>query len=518
MSDNNDSLRFRQAKWDVPLIFEQSKKGVVGHTFPAISDEVKTVTGSLDDIVPKIMRRKNLPNLPEVSEPTVTRHFTRLSQMNFSISTGTYPLGSCTMKHNPHANEWGASLPGFAWLHPYQDPSQTQGALEMMWELEQWLCEITGMDAMTLQPAAGAHGEFTGVLVMREFHKCVTDECERRDEIIIPDAAHGTNPATAAMAGYKVVVIPSNKDGLVDVDALKAAAGPHTAGLMLTNPNTIGVFEKDIKEITGTVHDVGGLVYYDGANFNAIMGIIRPGDMGFDVVHLNLHKTFSTPHGGGGPGAGPVGVTKELAEFLPVPRIKKDELGVFTLDYDLPSSIGKVKAFYGNFGVLLRAYAYIYALGRQGLERASEIAVLNANYVAYHMSKIPGFSLPYATDTPRMHECVVSSEPLLDDTSVSAMHVSKRLLDFGVHSPTVYFPLIVPEALMIEPTETESKQELDVLISAFKQISEEAYANPDMVKQAPYSTAIRALDEHRAAHPKTYALSWRMHLEKVAKE
>ena len=509
---------FQQAKWNEPLLFEMSEKGMVGHTFPIIGDEIKTVVGSLDTLIPDSVRRKKLPNLPEVSEPTVTRHFTRLSQMNFSVTLGTYPLGSCTMKYNPFENERVANLPGFAWLHPYQDPSLTQGALEMMWELEQWLCEITGMDAVTLQPAAGAHGEFTGVLVMREYHKCVTKDCEQRDEIIIPDAAHGTNPASAAMAGYKVVVIPSNEDGLVDVDALRAAAGPRTAGLMLTNPNTIGVFEKDIKEITDIVHDAGGLVYYDGANLNAIMGITRPGDMGFDVVHLNLHKTFSTPHGGGGPGSGPVGVTKELAEFLPVPRIQKSDDEIYSFDYDLPRSIGKVKAFYGNFGVLLRAYAYIYALGRQGLKRASEIAVLNANYVAYHVSKIPGFSLPFSTDTPRMHESVVSGEDLLNDTGISAMNVAKRLLDFGIHSPTVYFPLIVPEALMIEPTETESKQELDALIAAFQQISDEAHENPDLVKKAPYSTTIRTLDEHRAAHPKTYTLSWRMHQEKISKE
>ncbi|MFW9846717.1 MAG: aminomethyl-transferring glycine dehydrogenase subunit GcvPB, partial [Candidatus Thorarchaeota archaeon] len=313
-----------------------------------------------------------------------------------------------------------------------------------------------------------------------------------------------------AMAGYKVVVVPSNEDGLVDIDALKAAAGPRTAGLMLTNPNTLGVFEKDIEEIAAIVHDAGGLLYYDGANLNAIMGITRPGDMGFDVVHMNLHKSFSTPHGGGGPGAGAVGVKKDLAEFLPVPRIVKQPDGCFDWDYDLPRSIGKIHGYFGNFGVLVRAYSYIYSLGKKGIRAVAESAVLNANYVAHHVSRIPGFTLPYSRDAPRMHECVISAEVLSDETGITAMDVAKRLLDFGVHAPTVYFPLIVPEALMIEPTETESRQELDVLISAFHQISEEAYSDPEKVKGAPYATAVGQLDEYRAAHPKTLTLSWRM--------
>ncbi|MFX1605696.1 MAG: aminomethyl-transferring glycine dehydrogenase subunit GcvPB, partial [Promethearchaeota archaeon] len=307
---NPDDTRVRQAKWEEPLIFDRSNPGVVGHVFPEADTDVMKVVGTLGDIIPNNMARKELPRIPEVSEPGVARHFTRLSQMNFAVNLGTYPLGSCTMKYNPAENNWAANTPGFAWLHPLQDVSMTQGSLELMWELEKWLGEITGMDAITLQPAAGAQGEWTGVMMMREYHRCYTEECALRTEMLIPDAAHGTNPASAAMAGYKVVVIPSSKDGLVDLDALKGAVGPRTAGLMLTNPNTIGVFEKDIGEIADIVHDAGGLVYYDGANFNAIMGKVRPGDMGFDVVHLNLHKSFSTPHGGGGPGAGPVGVTK----------------------------------------------------------------------------------------------------------------------------------------------------------------------------------------------------------------
>jgi len=513
-----DDSKVHQAKWDEPLIFERSTPGVVGHVLPAVEDGIKKTVGPIEFLLPAQMRRTQPPKLPEISELQVIRHFTRLSQMNFAVNLGTYPLGSCTMKYNPAVNEWAAALPAFASLHPLQDVSTAQGSLEMMWELEQWLGEITGMDAMTLQPAAGAHGELTGVLIMRQYHKCVTGECAQRNEMLIPDAAHGTNPASAAMAGYEVVVIPSNKEGLVDTDALKSAAGPHTAGLMLTNPNTIGLFEKSIEEIAGIVHDAGGLLYYDGANFNAIVGVVRPGDMGFDVVHMNLHKTFSTPHGGGGPGSGPVGVKQKLAEFLPVPRVVKKKDGSFDLDYDLPRSIGKVHGFYGNFGILLRAYAYIYALGRQGLKRASETAVLNANYCGYHVSRIPGFSLPYSQDAPRMHECVVSAEGLKAKTGVAAMNVGKRLLDLGLHAPTVYFPLIVPEALMIEPTESESKQDLDALIEAMKRVSDEAFQDPEKVTSAPHNTARGRLDDYRAAHPKTLTLSWRMHLAREAEE
>ncbi len=506
----------RQAKWDEPLLFDRTNPGVISHLFPTAEDDIKKQIGTLDKVLPARMLRKEAPKLPEISEPAIIRHYTRLSQMNYAVSLGTYPLGSCTMKYNPEQNNWAASQLGFSWLHPLQDVSSAQGSLELMWELEQWLGELTGMDAVTLQPAAGAQGEWTGVMMIREYHRCVTKECEQRNEMLIPDAAHGTNPASAAMAGYKVVVLPSSKEGLVDIDALKSAAGPNTAGLMLTNPNTIGVFEKGIGEISGIVHDAGGLVYYDGANFNAIMHKVRPGDMGFDVVHLNLHKTFSTPHGGGGPGAGPVGVKAKLAEFLPVPRIVKKDDGTFDLDYNLPRSIGKVKSFYGNFGVLVRAYAYAYSLGREGLKRSSEIAVLNANYIAHHVRKIPGFTLPYSQDAPRMHECVISAEELKESTGVTAMNVAKRLLDFGIHAPTVYFPLIVPEALMIEPTETESKQELDYFIEALRQISKEAHENPDIVKNAPHSTAIRLLDEYRSAHPKTMTLSYKMYQERLA--
>jgi glycine dehydrogenase subunit 2 len=504
---------FRQASWKEPLLFERSNSGVLGHQFPTTEDEIKKTLGGLRAIFPEKMRRDTPPALPELSEPQLVRHFTRLSQMNFSVTSGTYPLGSCTMKYNPVVNDWAANAEEFAWLHPYQDEAMVQGALEVMWELEHWLAELSGMDAVTLQPAAGAQGEWTGVMMIRAYHRCVTKECDQRKEMLIPDSAHGTNPASAAMAGYNIVVIPSSDEGLVDLDALRAASGPKTAGLMLTNPNTIGVFEKDIEEIAGIVHDAGGLLYYDGANLNAIMGITRPGDMGFDVVHMNLHKTMSTPHGGGGPGAGPVGVNEKLVDFLPIPRIIREN-NEFRLDYDHPNSIGKVKSFYGNFGVLLRAYAYIYSLGKHGLKLASQTAVLNANYVAYHVSKIRGFGLPYSQDAPRMHECVISAERMKKETGVTAMHIAKRLLDFGIHAPTVYFPLIVPEALMIEPTESESKQELDSLISAFRIISDEAYTNPETVQNAPHSTAVRQLDEYYSAHPKTMALSWRMYKER----
>jgi glycine dehydrogenase subunit 2 len=513
-----DEQRYKQAKWDVPLLFEKSTPGQIGHWFPVPEDAIVQEIGSVDELVPQNMQRKKRPELPEISEPQIVRHFTRLSQMNYSVTQGTYPLGSCTMKYNPVVNNRCASLSGFTNIHPFQDTSTTQGALELMWELENWLGELSGMDAVTLQPAAGAQGELTGVLLIREYHRCITKECEQRSEMLIPDSAHGTNPASAAMAGFDVVVLPSSDEGLVDTEAVKDAVGPKTAGLMLTNPNTIGVFEKDIEEIAATVHDEGGLLYYDGANLNAIMGMTRPGDMGFDIVHMNLHKTMSTPHGGGGPGAGPVGVKDKLAEFLPIPRIVRKADQSFDLEYNYPNSIGKVHSYFGNFGVLVRAYSYIYALGADGLKEASKLAVLNANYCARRIEEIQGFKLPYSQDAPRKHECVISAQQMKEDTGVTAMHIAKRLLDFGVHAPTVYFPQIVDEALMIEPTETESKEELDTFISALETISKEAYETPEKVKNAPHSTAFRKLDEYRAAHPRTLTLSWRMFQERLSKD
>ncbi|MEO2151734.1 MAG: aminomethyl-transferring glycine dehydrogenase subunit GcvPB, partial [Thermococcus sp.] len=384
-----------------------------------------------------------------------------------------YPLGSCTMKYNPKINEEIAGHPGVAYVHPYQDEGTVQGALRIMWELEQWLKEITGMDRFTLQPAAGANGEFTGVSIIRAYH---LDNGEpQRDEMLVADSAHGTNPASAAMAGFKVIEIPSTEEGTMDLEALENAVGERTAGLMLTNPNTLGIFEDEILEIAKIVHKAGGLLYYDGANLNAVLGKVRPGDMGFDVVHLNLHKTFSTPHGGGGPGSGPVGVKDFLKDYLPVPLVSYDGERYY-LDYNVPKSIGKVKELYGNFAVMVRALVYLKVMGKEGLKNASEIAVLNANYLTRKLLGTKGYELP--GKKLRKHETVFSAEPMKKETGVTAMDVAKRLLDFGLHAPTVYFPLIVHEALMIEPTETVSREEIDAYVEALKRISEEAYTNP----------------------------------------
>ena len=504
---------FRQAKWSEPLIFEIGREGRIGHMVPTPSEEVRKVVGEVEKLIPEVLRRKKAPELPEVSEVEVVQHYTRLSQMNYGVDTGFYPLGSCTMKYNPRVNEELASMDEVAWIHPYQDESTVQGALELMYKLEKWLAEITGMHRFTLQPAAGAHGEYVGVQIIRAYHK-YNGELGKRDEIIIPDSAHGTNPASAAMAGFKVIVVPSNENGCVDIDALKAAVSERTAGLMLTNPNTLGIFEEKIGEIARIVHDAGGLLYYDGANLNAIVGKVRPGDMGFDIVHLNLHKTFGTPHGGGGPGAGPVGVTKELEKFLPVPLIEYDGEKYY-LDWNRPYSIGKIKGFYGNFNVLVKAFAYILALGEKGLKTVAEISVLNTNYIVKKLEKVRGFELPYGKGKPRKHECVFSASPMKRDTKVKALNVAKRLLDFGIHAPTMYFPLIVHEALMIEPTETATKEQLDEFIEALSKISEEAYNNPEIVLSAPHNTSVTKLDEAMAARPKTLFLTWKMYLEKL---
>ncbi|HIP75373.1 MAG TPA: glycine dehydrogenase subunit 2, partial [Thermococcus paralvinellae] len=430
----------------------------------------------------------------------------RLSEMNYGVDSGMYPLGSCTMKYNPKINEEIAGHPKVAFIHPYQDERTVQGALQIMWELEQWLKEITGMDRFTLQPAAGANGEFTGVMIIRAYH---LDKGEtQRNEIIVPDSAHGTNPASAAMAGFKVIEIPSNEQGTVDLEALENAVSERTAGLMLTNPNTLGIFEEDILEIARIVHRAGGLLYYDGANLNGILGKVRPGDMGFDVVHLNLHKTFSTPHGGGGPGAGPVGVKDFLKDYLPVPVVEYDEKkNRYYLNYDLPKSIGKVKEFYGNFAVLVRALTYLKIMGRDGLKAVSEIAVLNANYLTQKLKGTRGYGLPHKE--LRKHEVVFSAEPMKRETGVKALDVAKRLLDHGSHAPTIYFPLIVNEALMIEPTETVTREDLDHYVEVLKKISEEAYSNPEIVKGAPHNTAVRRVDDVLAA--KRPIITWRMY-------
>jgi glycine dehydrogenase subunit 2 len=503
---------FRQASWNEPVILSQGRKGRRGHLLPKADEHARQAVGDINALVPDRVRRKTRPKLPELSEVEVVRHFTRLSQMNYGVDSGFYPLGSCTMKYNPKINESLAGRQSFSMLHPYQDESTVQGILEILYRLERWLAELTGTYEVCLQPAAGAHGEFLGTLLVRKYHQ-LSGEGERRKEVIIPDSAHGTNPASAAMAGFDVVVVQSNEDGCVDLEALKAAVSERTAGLMLTNPNTLGLFEKNIEEIAQIVHEAGGLLYYDGANLNPLLVKARPGDMGFDIVHINIHKTFSTPHGGGGPGAGPVGVCEKLERFLPVPRITHDGKR-YHLDYDRPQSVGKIRSFYGNTAVLLRAYAYILSLGLEGLREAAEVSVLNANYLMKRLKGIKGFALPYDTQKPRKHECVFSAKPLKNDTGVTALNVAKRLLDYGVHSPTIYFPQIVDEALMIEPTETFEKEELDRFADTMQKICEEAYTDPETVLKAPNNTSIPRLDEVKASHPRTMTLSWRIHLKK----
>jgi len=501
----------RQAQWDEPVIFSLGRKGRRGSSLSQVEEEIAKLAVNVTERLPRTIRRTQLPKLPELSEVEVVRHFIRLSQMNYGVDSGFYPLGSCTMKYNPKINDQLAGAIGVSQLHPSQDETTVQGILEMLYTLSKWLAEITGTDEVCLQPSAGAHGELLGALLMRAYHKFSGDD-EKRTELIVPDSAHGTNPASGTMAGFRIVVVPSSQNGTVDLKALKSAVSEKTAGLMLTNPNTLGIFEEDIAEIADIVHKAGGLLYYDGANLNAIMGKTCPGDMGYDIVHINIHKTFGTPHGGGGPGSGPVGVCKELAKFLPIPQVAYDtKRKRYHLDYDKPQTIGKIRSFYGNIAVLLRAYAYILSMGGEGLEEASEISVLNANYLIKKLSEIRGFELTYARGRPRKHECVFSAKPMYKETGVRAMDVAKRLLDYGMHSPTTYFPLIVDEALMIEPTESMEKEELDRFVEALKKISEEAYSNPDLVRNAPFNTAVTRLDEVKASHPKTMALSWRMH-------
>jgi glycine dehydrogenase subunit 2 len=489
-----------QARWDEPPIIQLSQQGKTGfHQTIETKDSLVSV--------PAGIRRSSPPRLPEVSEIEVVRHYTRLSQENFGVDLGIYPLGSCTMKYNPKVCDAVASSHKIQEIHPYQNPRTVQGILQILYETCTYLAKIVGMDKVTLQPAAGAHGEYTGVMLMRAYHRDRGDT--KRDEVIVPDSAHGTNPASAAMAGYKVVEVPSNAEGCVDKDALKNSVGPNTAGLMITNPNTLGIFEREILDIAEIVHDAGGLLYYDGANLNAIMGKAKPGDMGFDIVHINLHKTFGTPHGGGGPGAGPVGVTRQLSDYLPVPTVEYDGTKYY-LEYNRPKSIGKIRAFHGSSAVILRAYTYILLHGKEGLKTASEVSVLNANYMAQKLRKIKGFSLPLGEGVPRKHEFVLSAATLAKETGITALQVGKRLLDFGVHPPTVYFPLIIEEALMTEPTETVSKQELDSMIDAFEKISQEAYAGSDLPRTSPHSTSVTRIDEAKANRPKTMQLTWKM--------
>ncbi|MDT8897217.1 aminomethyl-transferring glycine dehydrogenase subunit GcvPB [Thermanaerothrix sp. 4228-RoL] len=471
-----------------PTLFELSSPGRRGVRFPE-PDVPKSP-------LPEGLVRKDLP-LPELAEVDVVRHFVRLSQKNYAVDYGLYPLGSCTMKYNPKINEDMARLPGFALAHPLQPIDTVQGSLALMYELQELLKEITGMGAVSLQPAAGAHGELTGVLIIRAYHKSRGDT--KRTKILIPDSAHGTNPASSAMSGYEVVQLPSDKRGNVDLEALKAACDDTVAGLMLTNPNTLGLFEENVLEVTRIVHEAGGLVYGDGANLNALLGIARPGDMGFDILHLNLHKTFSTPHGGGGPGSGPVAVTEALAEFLPGPIVTILEEGTDEVPplygFKMPSrSIGRVKAFHGHFGMMVRAYTYIMMHGAEGLRKVAEHAVLNANYLLARLRHV--YKVPY--DRICKHEFV--AEGVWDDApDIHALDIAKRLIDYDFHPPTNYFPLIVREALMIEPTETESKQTLDKFADALIKIAEEAHTQPELLKSAPHNTPVGRLDEVKAA-------------------
>lgn len=468
------------------LIFELSQPGRTGYKLPELDVEEK------DNLIPEEFLSNEELDLPEVSEVDVVRHYTNLSTLNFGVDTGMYPLGSCTMKYNPKINEEIIANPKLARLHPKQDDYQVQGALEAMYTLQKSLCEISAMNYMTLQPAAGAHGEITAITIFKKYHE-VNGNSEK-NEIIVPDSAHGTNPATAAMAGYKVVEVKSNEKGVVDVEDLRKVVNEKTAGLMLTNPNTLGLFETKIKEIAEIVHEAGGLLYYDGANANAILGHARPGDMGFDAIHFNVHKTFSTPHGGGGPGAGPVGVKKFLRDYLPKPIVEKDGDKYF-LDYSMEHSIGRMKDFQGHFGILMRALTYILTMGSDGLKCASTTAVLNANYLQAQLKD--DYNLPH--DFICKHEFVLGGLKDDCDGQVKTLDVAKRLLDMGFHPPTVYFPLIVHEALMVEPTETEPKQTLDEFVAAMKQIAQEARENKDILLEAPITTVVRRPDETEAA-------------------
>jgi glycine dehydrogenase subunit 2 len=477
----------RRAEGDMQLIFEQSRPERRAWSLP----EPGVDAPSLAELLPAEHRRRNRPRLPEVSELDLVRHYTRLSQRNWAIDVGPYPLGSCTMKYNPKVAEEAAALPGFASLHPFADDEAAQGALELLGTLGRALCEATGMAGLTFQPAAGAQGELTGLLIMRRWHEA---QGRPRRKVIIPDSAHGTNPASVTLGGYVAQDVRSDARGLVDVGALRDALDEDVAGLMLTNPNTLGLFERDIAEIASIVHDAGGLLYYDGANFNSIVGVARPGDMGFDIVHMNLHKTFATPHGGGGPGSGPLAVTDRLEPFLPAPVLVADDGGKWRWDHDRAESIGRIHSFHGNFGINVRAYAYLRSLGPEGLRKVAERAVLNANYLRQLIAAV----LPTAYPGTCMHEFVATGKGLRRN-GVRVLDLAKRLIDLGYHPPTVYFPLVVEEALMVEPTETESKETLDGLAAALEQIVGEAERDPELLRSAPKTTPVRRPDEARAA-------------------
>lgn len=470
-----------------PLIFEITKEGRVGYNLP----ELDVPEVDLSTLLPQAIIRAEEAELPEVAELDIMRHYTALSNRNHGVDTGFYPLGSCTMKYNPKINESVARFPGFANIHPLQEEASVQGAMELMYDLQEHLIEITGMDEVTLQPAAGAHGEWTALMMIRAFHEANGDT--QRTKVIVPDSAHGTNPASATVAGFETITVKSNEDGLVDLEDLRRVVGPDTAALMLTNPNTLGLFEESILELAEIIHGVGGKLYYDGANLNAVMSKARPGDMGFDCVHLNLHKTFTGPHGGGGPGSGPVGVKADLIPYLPSPVLVKED-DKYTFDYNRPQTIGRVKPFYGNFGINVRAYTYIRSMGPDGLKAVTEYAVLNANYMMRRLEE--HFDLPYNRHCK--HEFVISGRRQ-KKLGVRTLDMAKRLLDFGYHPPTIYFPLNVEEGMMIEPTETESKETLDAFCDAMIQIAKEVEDNPEIVQNAPHTTVINRLDETKAA-------------------
>jgi glycine dehydrogenase subunit 2 len=486
-------------------IFERSSPGRRAFVAP----ELDVAEVPVSELLPASQVRERPAELPEISEPELVRHYVTLSSKNFHLDEGFYPLGSCTMKHNPKLHERVAALPGHARLHPLQDPEYAQGALELMWRLQGALAEIAGLPHVSLQPSAGSHGELAGLLLTRAYHE---DRGEHKTKVLTPDTAHGTNPATVTMAGYEVVKVGTADDGGVDLDDLRAKATDDVACLMLTNPNTLGLFDRNIEEIARIVHDAGATLYYDGANLNAIMGIARPGDMGFDIVHYNLHKTFTQPHGGGGPGAGPIAVSDRIEPFLPIPQVLRrggdNGAGRFVLDHDRPKSIGKLRGFQGNFGVFVRSYAYICSLGADGLKDASQVAVLNANYLKARLAE-PGIAeyLPIAFDRTCMHEFVLSGRGAKEKLDVRTLDLAKRMLDHGVHPPTVYFPLLVDEALMIEPTETETRERLDQFADIVRAILEEAASDPDIARNAPYTTPVRRLDEAGAA--KRPVVRWR---------
>ena len=485
---------------DTVTVFERSRSG--RRSFACPETDVPEVP--IGDLLPADAIRETPADLPEISEPELVRHYTTLSSKNFHLDEGFYPLGSCTMKHNPKLHERVAALPGHARLHPLQDPEYAQGALELMWNLQVALGEIAGLPQVSLQPSAGSHGELAGLLLTRAYH----EDCgEQRTKVLTPDTAHGTNPATVTMAGYEVVKVGTAGDGGVDLDDLRAKAGDDVACLMLTNPNTLGLFDRNIEEIASIVHDAGATLYYDGANLNAVMGIARPGDMGFDIVHFNLHKTFTQPHGGGGPGAGPIACSERIEPFLPIPQVVQRG-DSFDLDFDRPKSIGKLRGFQGNFGVFVRSYAYICSLGSDGLKDVSEVAVLNANYLKALMAE-PGVAeyLPIAFDRHCMHEFVASGSGAKEKLGIRTLDIAKRMLDHDVHPPTVYFPLLVDEALMIEPTETETKERLDHFAEVVRAILDEAKEDPQVARTAPHTTPVRRLDEAGAA--KRPVVRWR---------